>query len=281
MFELKVQNIRGEQLVLTNSKSYDVLEISGLNPPAAGISTSTVTGTDGVRVGSSRIEKRNVVITLNIKYPIEENRINLYRFFQVKRYIKLYFSTRTRDVYIEGIVESFENNHFTNLQKPVISILCPEPYWKAIDEITAYFRTSQELFEFPFSIPNTGIPFSERLIIADTYINAGDVPTGGIIEFTASGAVENPKFINNTTGEFFGFDYEMQSGDKIVLNTNYGEKSAVLKHSYYETNIISSRITGSKWIQFEAGENSISYTADSGAEYLSVKVSAVQKYEGV
>jgi phage-related protein len=281
MFELTVQNKKGEQLRLTDSKSYDVLEISGLNPPAASISTSTVTGTDGVRFGSSRIEKRNVVITLNIKYPIEENRINLYRFFQVKRYIKLYFSTRTRSVWIEGIVESFENNHFTNRQKPVISIICPDPYWKSADERTFDFTESVSLFEFPFEIPTGGIAFSERIVKTSEYINTGDVPTGGIITFTASGTVTNPKIINNTTGEFFGFDYEMQSGDKIVLNTNYGEKSAVLKHSYYETNIISSRITGSKWIQFEAGENSISYTADSGAEYLSVKVSAVQKYEGV
>lgn len=281
MFELTVQNLRGEQLRLTDSKCYNVLEISGLDPPNAAINMKKISGVDGAKFGGSRIEQRNIVITLNIKYPIEENRINLYKFFQVKRYIKIYFVTRTRNVYIEGYVESFENSHFTQIQKPVISILCPDPYWKSNDETTVYFTTSNALFEFPFSIPQGGIPFSERSVITETYINTGDVPTGGIIEFTASGTVTNPKIINNTTGEFFGFDYEMQSGDKIVLNTNYGEKSAVLKRSYYEINIISSRITGSKWIQFEAGENSISYTADSGSEYLSVKVSAVQKFEGV
>lgn len=281
MFELTVQNLRGEQLRLTDSKCYNVLEILGLDPPNAAINMKKISGTDGAKFGGSRIEQRNIVITLSIKYPIEENRINLYKFFQVKRYIKIYFVTRTRNVYIEGYVESFENSHFTQIQKPVISILCPDPYWKSVDETTVYFTTSNALFEFPFSIPQEGIPFSERSVITETYINTGDVPTGGLIEFTASGTVVNPKFINNTTGKFFEFDYEMQSGDRIVLNTNQGEKSAVLKRSDYETNIISSRTSGSSWIVFESGENQISYTAESGLEYLSVKVSAVRKFEGV
>lgn len=281
MFELTVQNKKGEQLRLTDSKSYDVLEISGLNPSAANVNTKAVTGYDGTKFNSSRIGQRNIVITLNIKYPIEENRLNLYKFFQVKRYIKIYFTTMTRNVWIEGIVESFENNHFTNLQKPVISIICPDPYWKSADERTFDFTESVSLFEFPFEIPTGGIAFSERIVKTSEYINTGDVPTGGIITFTASGTVTNPKIINNTTGEFFELDCEMQSGDRIVINTGFGEKSVILKHLYYEENILSSRSAGSKWIVFESGENLISYTAESGAEYLSLKISAVQKFEGV
>lgn len=282
MYTLIVENERGEQLELTHNDNYDVLEVTGLNPSAAAINTVNIAGVDGSRFNSSRIEQRNIVITLNIKYPIEDNRLALYKYFRVKRYIKIYYKNEHRDVFTEGYVETFENNPFTQLQQPQISIICPNPFWKAIDEIKVEFSNTISLFEFPFSIPPAGIEFSRIQRLTTTYINAGDVATGGIIKFYATAnQILNPIFYNRTTGEYFGLNFDMEQGDVITINTQQGEKSVTLLRDGVTTNILSSRQSGSSWIAFEPGENEISYGADEGQSSLNVTVMAVQRFEGV
>lgn len=282
MYDLIVQNAKGEQLRLTQNENYDVIDVAGTNPPTAAINTVDIAGVDGSRFNSSRIEQRNIVITLNIKPPIEINRIALYRYFQVKRYIKIYYKNEHRDVYTEGYVESFENNPWTQLQQPQISIICPDPFWKSVDEVTAKFSNTTALFEFPFSISNEGVEFSRIEKLATAYLNVGEVASGGIIEFYAgSNQILNPIFYNRSTNEFFGLNFDMQAGDKIVINTQTGEKSVTLVRNGVEESILSDRMTGSSWITFEPGENELSYGADEGAENLIVTVTVSQKFEGV
>ena len=85
MFTLSVENDRGEKLELTHNKKYTVTNITGLNPPKATINTSPVSNFDGVRQNGSRAEPRNLVITVVIEGDIEANRINLYKYFKIKR----------------------------------------------------------------------------------------------------------------------------------------------------------------------------------------------------
>lgn len=282
MYTLIVENEQGEQLELTHNENYDVIEVIGLNPPTAAINTAIVAGFDGSRFNSSRIEQRNIVITLNIRSHIETNRLALYKYFRVKRYIKVYYKNGSRDVYIEGYVESFENNLFGMTQQPQISIICPNPFWKSVNETQVDFSDLLPLFEFPFSITSAGIEFSRINKLTTAYINAGDVATGAIIQFYATAdQILNPTFYNLTTGEYFGLNFDMEAGDVITINTQQGEKSVTLLRNAIKTNILSTRKSGSSWIEFEPGTNEISYEADEGQTNLNVTVTAVQKYEGV
>lgn len=282
MFELSVKNEYGDVLALTGNPDYDVLSVSGLNPAPAEISTTAVSGIDGVRYNSARLGARNIVIRLNINGDIEDRRIELYKYFRVKHTVRVYYRNEHVGVYIDGYIETFENDFFTILQQPQISIICPDPYFKATTETEIDFENVTALFTFPFAIDSNGIPFSSLGEITSRYFNAGNVETGGIITFTAlADGVKNPKFYNNTNNTFFGVDITMQSGDVIEINTQRGEKSVKLTRSGTTTSIVGDRTSGSTWIVFEPGENEISFGADESASSLRCTLSSVQRFEGV
>lgn len=282
MFELSVKNEYGDVLMLTGNPDYDVLSVSGLNPAPAEINTTPVSGIDGTRYNSARIGQRNIVLRLNINGDIEDRRIELYRYFRVKHTVRVYYKNEHVDVYIDGYIETFENDFFTILQQPQISIICPDPYFKSMSETEIDFENVTALFTFPFAIAAEGIPFSSLNEISSRYFNAGNVETGGIITFTAlADGVKNPVFYNNTNSTFFGVDITMQSGDIIEINTQRGEKSVKLTRSGTTTSIVGDRTSGSTWIVFEPGENEISFGADVSASSLRCTLSCVQRFEGV
>lgn len=282
MFELSVRNEYGDVLTLTGNPDYDVLSVSGLNPAPAEINTTPVSGIDGTRYNSARVGQRNIVIRLNINGDIEDRRIELYRYFRVKHTVRVYYKNEHVDVYIDGYIETFENDFFTILQQPQISIICPDPYFKSMSETEIDFENVTALFTFPFAIAAEGIPFSSLNEISSRYFNAGNVETGGIITFTAlADGVKNPVFYNNTNGSFFGVDITMQNGDVIEINTQRGEKSVKLTRSGVTTSIVGDRTSGSTWIVFEPGENEISFGADVSASSLRCTLSCVQRFEGV
>lgn len=282
MYSLAIQNEYGELLNLTGNSAYTVLTVTGTNPPPATINTANIAGVDGTRFNSSKMNQRNIVIKLNIEQPIEQNRLALYRFIRVKRKLRIFYKNSDRDVYIDGYVESIENNPWSRKQQPQISIICPRPYWLSQSETSVDFAETNAMFAFPFSIADGGIPFSGVNIVTDTIINGGEIDTGGIIKIKAtSNQIVNPKFYNRTTQTFFGVDVEMQSGDIITIDTQIGEKSVTLTRSGTTTNILYQMASGSTWVQFAPGVNQISYDADEGAANLEVSVTLIQKYEGV
>lgn len=282
MYTLIVENEFKEQLTLTNCEVCDVLKVDGLNPPPATINTSKVVGIDGSRFNSSRIEQRNIVILLNIKYPIEYNRQQLYKYFRSKRWCRLYYQNDSRDVYIDGYVESFENDQFSMTQQPQISIICPQSFFKNRLNNSIEFSTTISKFEFPFSISDEGTEFGVIEKSITKLIDIGEVETGGLIAFIATtDQILNPTIYNRTTQEYFGLNFDMNEGDVIYVNTIKGQKSVTLLRDGVSTNIIDTIREGSNWIKFIPGENEISYGSDEGESNLMVNISLTQQFEGV
>ncbi|MCB6616072.1 phage distal tail protein [Ruminococcus sp. 210702-SL.1.03] len=282
MISVSVENYKGEKLQLTNSEYFDITNVTGLNPQTASIIFTELAGMDGSRYNSGRIPKRNIVITLCYKPPIEENRNMIYRFFAPNSAVRLYFETDSKSVYIDGYTEANEVGLFTRSQQSQISIICPNPYFKSAAGINVNFSDTISLFEFPFSIPAAGIEFSKITKRSNVVINAGEIATGAIFTLTArTSQILNPKIYNNTTNEFFGLDVDLDAGDVVTINTNAGEKAVMLRHNGAISNIISSRQSGSKWLQLISGENEISYSCDEGAENLAVNVRSAACYWGL
>lgn len=282
MYTLKVENNRGEMLSFDDWKKYDILKIDGLEPPKASLNFSEMANYDGSIFNSSRLENRNIVLYIKIHNPAEENRINLYKYFQMKKQVRIYYENNSRSVYVNGYVETFECGYFELNQTVQISIICNDPYWKEEHKTEIEFSRVIGLFEFPMDIPPEGIEFSTVQTELSTFIENSEIETGVTIEFRANtNQILNPKFINRTTQEYFAVKFDMQQGDIIRVNTRRGNKSVTLIRNGIETNIINDMIRGSTWIQLAPGVNELSYECDEGAENLNVYLSTYRCYEGV
>lgn len=282
MFGFIIENDLGEQFQIINGKDFVITSISGLNPPSANINTGVVAMSDGEKFNSSRLNYRNIVLTLNILRNVEANRILLYRYFKVKKHHKIYYFNGSREVYIEGYVETFENDLFTQMQQPQISIICPQPYFKDIEDI--YFDISQVLamFEFPFAIEEDGKEFSTlNTTLIGKVINNGDVESGIIIEISASGQIINPKIYDASTNGMLGITITIERGDVIRINTNKGEKKVELIHEGKTTNIINKLMPNPTWFQLDVGENLFTYDCESGNEFFTMRFTHTDLYAGV
>lgn len=282
MYTVKLKNRYDEIIELTHNQNYTISGITGLNPVNATINTSNLSAMDGRIFNGSRKEQRNIVLTVFIDGDIEENRLRLYKYAPPKHPITFYFKNESRDVFIEGYVESHEIDLFENRQAAQISIICPQPAFKSIEDSSIEFSSIEAAFEFEFAIESEGIEFSsiiqnnEQLIL-----NSGDIETGMIIELSAIGTVKNPVIYNRETRESFALNITMQESDLITINTNSGEKSVKLLRNGVETNIINYANLQNDWFILRYGDNIFTYNADEGYEFLQLKIIVVNKFEGV
>ena len=293
MFTLSVENEAGNRLTLTQDESnYQIVEIDGLNPANGIINTSTVAGMDGGKFSSSKLDMRNLVITVRINGDVERNRLRLYQFFRTKHWCKVYYKNGSRDVYIEGYVETNECGLFTDSEQMQISIVCPDPYFKSMSEIYTDISEVLGMFVFPFAfgadgiIPDTitdeAIEFSSytKNRITNIY-NAGGDDTGLIIVITATGTVKNPTIYNVDTREGFSLKIDLVANDVITINTNKGQKGVTLQRN----GVISSQINAvqrdSVWLNLASGENQFIYEADTGAENMNIVFKHRVNYEAV
>lgn len=299
MFTLKVESTSGEVLRLTQNESvYQIVDIDGLNPPKAVINSSTVAGMDGTRFKSSRLQERNIVITIRINGNVEENRINLYRYFRTKQWCKVYYKNGVRDVFIEGYVDSIDCDLFTQSELMQISIVCQDPYFKNAQEIVNDISKVIYQFEFPFSFGDNGATHDGVTIVSSSLDDAmefsvfeqdlitqidnkSETEVGFTIDITFIGYAYGPKIVDIITGDFFEIDGAYNVGDRIVINTIKGKKSVKLYRNGVESNLFTKLTQGSKWFQLRLGANFYRYEARVGEAYMRIVYKHNELFEGV
>lgn len=283
MFTLKIENAKGNLIELTqNESNYQVINIDGLEPPKAQLYTSEVASVDGAKFKSSKLDMRNLVVTLKINGDAEKNRINLYKYFASGKRCKVYYRNGTRDVYIEGYVETIECPLFTVNQQMQISIVAPNPYFNSLDIIYNDISLVLAGFTFPFAIEETGVIIAELVPNKVTsVVNDGEFATGANIVIRAlADNVFNPVIYNSDTGEYLAINVKLNKGDIVRVNTNKGSKSIIKIENGVELNIMNALDYGSTWLQLEAGINNFTYDAVF-PELLEVIFEYHHQYEGV
>ena len=122
MLKCIIENAKGDKLEFNDETKYQLYEVDGLHPPNASISSSNNVG-DGSIITNARVPSRNIVLYIAINGNVEVNRLNLYQYAQVGKYMKMYFSNNSKNVWIEGRVETIETSMFSNKQVCQISSL--------------------------------------------------------------------------------------------------------------------------------------------------------------
>ena len=268
MFTAKIENSSGNVLTLTgNEPVYQIINITGLNPPAAQINTTTIVGLDGAVFNSSKLQTRNLVLTIKINGDIETNRLLLYSYFRTKENCTFYYSNNSLDVSIKGYVENVECDLFTNNEIAQISILCPYPYFRSLSEIITDSSNVLASFYFPFSI-NIGEP-----VIISTLNDTGGISvfnnseseTGVFVQINFLDAASSIEIINTTTGEDFEINYSFLANDTVIINTNKGQKSIKLIRNGVVSSIFSAIQSGSVFFRLVPGINTFEYLVDNSA----------------
>ena len=286
MFNLKIETFEKNIVELShNEDNYQIINIIGLNPPNAQINNSPVAGMDGALFNSSKLDTRNIVITVKINGNVEKNRLFLYRCFRTKEYCKIFYENNSRNVFIEGYAEIVDCDLFSKNEIAQISIVCLNPYFKDLKMITDDISKIIKQFKFPFSINiDNPIPFSTLEVNKVTnVINSSESETGLIINATFLGSVDSFEIRNTKTGAKMLLTYSFLKNDILTINCNRGSKSIVLLRDGVETNLFPYLVRGSTFFQLNIGDNYFSYLADDGNsdQLVSVLFKHYNVYRGV
>ena len=295
---ITVTNHRGESLTIDLRNPWEaglaVMEIDGLHPPDANINATDLSTKDGSVFNSARIPRRNIVIRMKILdlMTVEEARHILYKYFPIKKKIRLAIDTDTRDVYTEGYVETNKVEIFSNFETASVSIVCTDPYFYAINNQSTALNDIVGGLEFPFENANgtNSITFGEYAVTGPVdIVYDGEQPVGVIIDVHATGDVGNLRIYSLTTDEEILLDATklaaktgsgITAGDNVRISTIPGEKYVKLFRSGVEYNILSCVSRNNGWIHLEHGDNVLVYSA-IGISNAQIYVTNKLVYEGI
>lgn len=297
---ITVTNHLGESLTIEmqrpTTSGFYIKKIEGLGPVKANINIAERAIVDGGQFFSAHANSRNIVITLGFLFAhnVEDVRHKSYKYFPLKKKIKLVVETDRRTCETYGYVESNEPDIFSKEETTQISIICPDPYFYSTKNTVTTFFGIEPMFEFPFSnesLTDDEIEFGNMERSATrTIFYSGEVEVGVTIVVHAVGDASNLMIANFVTGETMKIgtsrlDSELGSGimagDDIIISTVKGEKSIQLLRDGVYHNILNCLDKQSDWFQLSIGENTFAYVTDSGYENLQFRVENRMAYEGV
>ncbi len=294
--QVNIYNDLGEvlnlELASPEKSGLVITNIEGIGPEYANININDSSNMDGGTYNSAKRPSRNIVFSLRfMDYPsVEDNRHVTYRYFPLKKQIKMEFITDTREAYIYGRVESNTPNIFSNEEGCQISVLCPDPNFYKIfgneEYETVSFSDGIPMFEFPF-IKNDKILEDSRpdsFIFRDVYLtdgyakvmNESDDDIGCIFCFSKflmnsnydisiKNLTTNKEMILNlSTSTYWNNILFIKSfdGDKEIYAYNLYSNGTIDYDNKF--NKINSKIPDSDWIYLKRGENLLQFTITDG-----------------
>ena len=300
---ITVTNYLGDSIVLELARpeqsGFIVKSVEGLGPAKGNVNTVEVSTNDGGVFNSARLSIRNPVLDLVFletnTETVEDIRHKSYKYFPVKKKVKLLIETDNRVSEIEGYVEHNEPAIFSNQEGCQISIICPYPYFYSAGESNiTIFSGIEPLFEFPFeneSLVTDLLEMGEVQNSAEQVITYnGDAEIGVTIIIYAIGDASNVTIYNAGTREVMRIDTDklaaltgdgIVAGDEITIKTTKGDKSITLLRGGVTTNILNCLDKNADWFQLVKGDNVFVYTAETGNSNLQFRIENRVIYEGV
>lgn len=304
-----ITNYLGEKLEMELRKpaksGFLIRSIRGLGPSKANVNTTEVSTIDGAIFNSARLNQRNIVLDLvfvetgvgRTRKTIEDIRQKSYKFFPIKKNLRLQIKTNNRFVETIGYVESNEPNIFSSQESATISIICPDPFLYSsgpAGTVRTVFYGIEPSFSFPFmnnSLTEPQLTFGLIQNKTENVIHyTGDAEVGILIQIHAIGEVTNITIYNVGTREKMFIDTDklasltgsgLTNGDDILINTRRGEKSITLVRGGKSTNILNCLQKNADWFLLSKGDNIFAFTTETGTTNLQFWIDNQILYEGV
>lgn len=232
-----------------------VRDIDGLGAADADISSTAYGVVDGSLITGATVNMRNIVLTVGFNPDFEAGqtvavlRDEVYRYFMPKSEVTLTFTRYLQPtVRITGTVERLEPNHFSDDPEVQISILCPDPNFRAIE---------------PTVVTGKGLQASDDSVGNYSNINyAGNVPTGIQLEVVAN--------IDHTTNGWYLKTEVPVAQNLLIWNYTLRQAedllfSSVDRDKYVKesggTSLLNSVVDGGDWIKLYPGANLFAFTS--------------------
>lgn len=285
MFSLRLENESGNIVDINDGERYIVIPpVSGLNPPSAALFTSKSPNRKGSKYNGSTLDERNIVITIKILGDIEANRNALYAWVDTEQYCKVYYKNGVKSVFCEGYVQDCPIDLFTDNEVVSVAIVCPDPYWRDLQEISADISSIIRHFTFPFAIDSAGIPFSTlRESTVTSILNAG-AETGVRISIKCNGEVKNITLYDaKDTARVFRINTTIREGEVVIIDTEASPKTCKLyKTDGTVENILRYVGANPTWFVLKRGINTFGFSLGSGlTSDVEISIGYTNKYLGV
>jgi len=282
--EITYINALGERLTLRQARPFFLSRAEGLGRTRQTISTFKAPEQDGAFFIASTLDMRNITLegTL-VGRNVEDAYAQRARFLRILS-PKAQGMLICRNKRVACVVEEAGFITSTRERAPsfFISLLCPSPFFEALDEIRAELAAWMSAFSFALEIPPEGFELGYRqpsqIMTLD---NIGDVACGCRIVFRALGAVRDPDITDMITGQFLRINKILDPGEEIHVHTHFAGKRVLSVTESIEANAFSFLDTGSTFLQLAPGRNTLRYGAAEHMDLLEVSIFHRPQYMGV
>ena len=279
MKKIVCENAKKEKITFTYDFPFFLQAADGLHSIIGTVTTVASAFSVGESYSGTSIKKRPIVITGIIKDNFQENRETLYNIFSLDSEGTLYYYENDIAKKINYIVEEVDIAEKGVPRTFTISLICPYPYFKDVEETKISMSTWTPKFVFPIvSEQEVGIEFATKnLTTMGTIVNNTNIEFGITSHFRANGGVKKPYVVNVDTQERITIDIEMQAGDEIVITTHRNNKNITLTTNNIQ-NINNLMSYGSKFLQMHSGTNTLRAGAEEGETNLETNVYYSKEY---
>lgn len=272
MQKVEFTNTYGDTIFFGTEKPLILQRIEGAGNIDVNVQTHKAPYQDGVSYTRSNLQMRyltlRVAIAARSSKELFEIREQISNVFNPKADLGTltYFTPKgTKKIYaIPEETPSFVD-YVANSCTALIYLQCPDPYWLDVEEESYFFRTPYTpTFQFPF------VTFQEQKGLEMGYAsenikltNKGHVHTPLYLEFY--GGIKNTLLRNKTTNQFIKITKEINSSDKLIVNSNFGSKSIKLKkpNGTKENGFNLIDYDSDMFLELEKGENEIEFITES------------------
>jgi hypothetical protein len=276
-------NARGDSIVIGYQHPFFLNKIEGLGDVDAENQSQKAPSQDGSTYIDTVLSERYIPIEVAILEDIQINRQFIAKIFNPKlgEGLLIYENdvVRREIKAVSEHVPKFLDSRPRMTQAALIDLVCPNPYWlteEQIDQLAVW----EGGLEFPLELPTLFANLSSNK--SKILTNDGDVETPIFVTF--NGPATAPIRINNiTTGKMIEVNQNLLAGEKLEINTTFGQKrvTKILANGTQQNAFHYIKIPESTFFGLEAGNNLIEYSTGADYESAGVTISWRNRFIGV